>query len=112
MLVEKISYSFVKTYEANDFHFLGHFPNFPVFPGIYLLDEVLSSMKLMYSWRKYIIEQGRFFKKVTPNMELIFHVNVEIYADYLNLVSDITCKEDKIAKFKLTLYKVEDNYVT
>lgn len=112
MLVEKVSYSFVRIYEIGDFRFWGHFPNSPVFPGVYLLDELLSSMKLRYSWEKYMIEQARFFKKVIPNMELIFNVNFEIYGDSLNLVSDITCREDKIAKFKLTLYNTEKDDVS
>ncbi|MDH2924897.1 hypothetical protein EV693_102118 [Nicoletella semolina] len=100
-----LSYSFKRTYTSDDFRFLGHFPKNSIFPGVYLLDEVLSYLRKRYVWDNYSILQARFIDKVVPNMSLVFNLSLNINEKTLNLIANVFSDMNKIAMFKILLYK-------
>lgn len=83
------SLSALKNISINEPIFTGHFPQFPVFPGVLILEAMAQSCAV-YAFRElggypseetlYLlvgIDQARFKKQVLPGDQLKLHVNLQ-----------------------------------
>ncbi|XBC40956.1 MAG: 3-hydroxyacyl-ACP dehydratase FabZ [Buchnera aphidicola (Nurudea yanoniella)] len=77
----------VKNIKINNFFFKGHFPGYPIFPGVLILESVLQtacvliykSMKVLCKekvWYVSNIDYAKFKKKVFPGDMIVIYVNI------------------------------------
>jgi 3-hydroxyacyl-[acyl-carrier-protein] dehydratase len=73
----------VRTFQADESFFLGHFPDRPVVPGVVLIEGLAQAMayhSLLHQPSRQIflvgIDQARFRSAVGPGIEVTFEVHV------------------------------------
>jgi 3-hydroxyacyl-[acyl-carrier-protein] dehydratase len=78
----------LKNVTMNEPHFTGHFPEFPVMPGVLILEALAQTAALLtYGGEKFDdsvyffvgIDGARFKKPVTPGDQLILNASVDRY---------------------------------
>ena len=78
----------LKNVTMNEPHFTGHFPEFPVMPGVLILEALAQTAALLtYGGEKFDdsvyffvgIDGARFKKPVTPGDQLIMNASVDRY---------------------------------
>ncbi len=65
-----------KNVSINEPHFVGHFPGYPVMPGV-LIMEALAQAAGILAFRTAGIDEARFKKPVMPGDQLHLHVEIE-----------------------------------
>jgi 3-hydroxyacyl-[acyl-carrier-protein] dehydratase len=93
--------------------FLGHFPTYPIFPGVFII-EAVNQAAICYG-SKYVgrlrmteIRSVRFFSQVLPGdvLECDCHCMVSPETELLTVDALCRCEARKVASVKLT-YRME-----
>ncbi len=93
---------------ADDFAgFSGHFPGAPICPGVAQLDAAVLSLKIMdkVDYRIVSVENAKFTRPLRPGEPLSIKIT-RLDAGKVSAV--LKCEEEQVAKFKMTLRRVDD----
>ncbi|QCI23252.1 3-hydroxyacyl-ACP dehydratase FabZ [Buchnera aphidicola] len=77
----------IKHIQLNEFFLQGHFPNYPIFPGVLILESMLQaacilaykSINILRKKKLFYfssIDYARFKKKIFPGDKMIINVNI------------------------------------
>lgn len=102
----------LKNVTANEPHFMGHFPDNPLMPGVLLIEAMaqagaillLSSITDITINTAYLlgIDKARFRKKIIPGDQLIIEVEVlKIIKTFCKLKAEIRVNNELIAEAEL-----------
>ena len=106
----------LKNVTANEPFFQGHFPDYPVMPGVLLLEALAQASALLAFSEKteedaiYFfagIDNARFKKPVIPGDQLILNAEVERYKSgiwkfkaFATVADDIVCQADLLCAIR------------
>ncbi len=105
----------IKNVTGNEIHFLGHFPDYAIMPGTFILEAIGQSASILFSSSTGkgvnegellvlgVVKDMRFLSPVLPGYSMIIEVNVIRILEEAALVEGIVTVEDTVvAKGKLT----------
>jgi 3-hydroxyacyl-[acyl-carrier-protein] dehydratase len=107
----------LKNVSINEHYFAGHFPSFPVMPGVLILEAMAQAMAVLAfktleaqgtlrDDKKVFffagIDNARFKKPVTPGDQLIIEVNlIRIKSDVIKAEANVFVKDDLVCTAEL-----------
>ena len=102
-----------KTISASEPFFSGHFPKYPIFPGVFII-EVVNQAAICYATNyggrvsMTELRSVRFFSQVLPGdvLECDCHCVVSPEAELLTVDALCRCESRRVASVKLT-YRME-----
>jgi 3-hydroxyacyl-[acyl-carrier-protein] dehydratase len=70
----------IKNISFNEKIFLGHFPNKPIYPAVYIVEGLCQCAQIMLGAQVAVtakLEDFKFFQQVVPGDQLKYEVNLE-----------------------------------
>ena len=101
----------IKAVSGNEPFFEGHYPGFPIYPGVFVLETAHQSV-LQYvagaadDWRHAMLQEirsARFLAPVQPGDVLTTHCRCSVSADGTQLFVQATCRTAEVVSAELRL---------
>lgn len=105
----------IKNVTGNEIYFLGHFPDYSIVPGIYIIESIAQSASILFTEKTGkgvnedelmvlgVVNEMRFLAPVLPGYTMEIEVNVIKIVPDAAIVEGIARVDDEIvAKGKLT----------
>jgi len=82
--------------------FAGHYPGFPILPGVFVVEHVHSAVRdALPGLRVTALERAKFLRPVFPGDELTIETTLIDDADGVRCAAVVSCGADKVAEIRL-----------
>jgi len=101
-----------KKLHINEFYFPGHYPNYAIYPGVFVVESILQAAEIYlhhYIGVAKLIEiSNRFLSEVRPDTTVQFHLRFSLQEDArrVKVIGKCLKQKQEAAQAKL-LFKVE-----
>lgn len=118
LLVDKIvsqeekSIHCTKTFEADEFFFQGHYPDFPLVPGVILCEAAMQAGAILVASVGDLdgkipvlarLNEARFRRMVRPGETIDMNVEIDqTVSNAFYLSAKVTCEGENVVRFKFT----------
>ncbi|MFE9746638.1 hypothetical protein ACFYOT_17190 [Saccharothrix saharensis] len=80
--------------------FAGHYPGFPIMPGLFLLDRVLAALP---GHRVVALDRAKFVRPVFPGDAVTVETDLTPEEDHVRCAAKVSTGAGAVAEFKLRL---------
>ncbi|QQQ79061.1 hypothetical protein IOD16_11890 [Saccharothrix sp. 6-C] len=80
--------------------FAGHYPGFPILPGLFVLDHVLAALP---GHRVIALDRAKFLRPVFPGDTLTVSTELTAEEDHVRCAAEVSTGAGAVAEFKLRL---------
>lgn len=80
--------------------FAGHYPGFPIMPGLFVLDHVRAALPGL---RVVALDRAKFLRPVFPGDELTIETSLTSEEDQVRCAAKVSTGAGPVAEFKLRL---------